>query len=128
MSLLLDTWALIWWTLDRDRLSPRARTALEDNRKEVYLSSISIWEIGIKIKNGKLDIGTDIADYTRRLAGLERLHILPVDSAVWIQNLQLDWDHRDPADRTIVATALLHGLGIITADKDITAFYHDILW
>lgn len=107
---------------------PSAATAPGIEREQLYISSISVWEIGIKIRNGKLDIGTDIADYSRRLAGLERLQILPVDTAVWIQNLQLDWEHRDSADRTIVATALLHGLALISADKDIAAFYHDILW
>lgn len=129
MSLLLDTCALLWWTLDPGKLAPRAHEALEgDKRRQLYISSISIWEIGIKLKNGKLEIGTDIADYTRRLAALERLQLLPVDEAVWIKNLQLDWDHRDPADRTIVATALLHNLAIITADLEMAKAGPEIIW
>lgn len=129
MSLLMDTCALLWWTLDPGRLSARAHEALEgDKRRQLHISSISIWEIGIKLKNGKLEIGTDIADYTRRLTGLERLQILPVDEAVWIKNLQLDWDHRDPADRTIVATALLNNLAIITADGEMAKAGPAVIW
>ena len=129
MRLLLDTCALIWWTLDAGKLSSAAAQAIgKDQREDLYISSISIWEIGIKIKKGKLDIGTDIADYTARLAKLDRLKILPVDDAVWIKNLELDWDHRDPADRTIVATALLHRLAIVTADTSMAAYYPATIW
>lgn len=129
MKLLLDTCALIWWTLDQAKLSPAAAQAIsKDQREDLYISSISIWEIGIKIKNGKLEIGTDITDYTARLAKLGRLKILPVDAAVWIKNLELDWNHRDPADRTIVATALLHRLTIVTADTMMAAYYSETVW
>jgi PIN domain nuclease of toxin-antitoxin system len=129
MKLLLDTCALIWWTLDREKLSDAAAKAINaDQREDLYISSISIWEIGIKIKNGKLDMGTDISDYTKRLAQLGRLSIIPVNEDIWIKNLELDWTHRDPADRTIVATAELHKLAIITADSIIAEYYPHTVW
>ncbi|MBP7866097.1 MAG: hypothetical protein KA419_09125 [Acidobacteria bacterium] len=53
---------------------------------------------------------------------------MPADEDVWVRNLELAWDHDDPADRTIVATALLHDLPIVTADKVIAAFYPHIVW
>lgn len=54
---LLDTHALIWWTLDPDKLSKKAKkVCVEMERDKVYISSISIWEIGIKIKKNKLNL------------------------------------------------------------------------
>jgi PIN domain nuclease of toxin-antitoxin system len=55
MSLVLDTCALIWWSLDQDQLSLSAQKACDnmENDKNGLVASISIWEIAIKIKNAK---------------------------------------------------------------------------
>ena len=56
-----------------------------------YMSSISIWEIGIKLKRGKLDIGTSLNDYVSRLSKLSYLEVLPVDTQIWMENIALPW-------------------------------------
>ena len=53
---------------------------------------------------------------------------MPVDDAIWLKNLDLDWEHQDPADRTIVATALLHDADLVTKDSDIRRFYDRAIW
>lgn len=126
MKLLLDTCALIWWTLDQQQLPNKVLTAL--NEHENYLCSISIWEVGIKIKNKKLDIGMDIKTYLEKLHQISNLTILPVTEETWVANLNLPWEHRDPADRTIVATAKLTQSWIVTANKTILSFYPDVFW
>ena len=125
--IVLDTSALIFWTLDRDRLSGRAGRAISEADR-IGLSSISIWEIGIKVKRGKLDLPLSIEEYTDRLEQIDRLDILPVDARTWIKNLELNWDHRDPADRTIVATASLHACALVSSDSAIRAFYSQTVW
>ncbi|KKK67831.1 hypothetical protein LCGC14_2950150, partial [marine sediment metagenome] len=55
-------------------------------------------------------------------------NIIPVDENIWIKNLSLKWSNNDPADRTIVATAMLKKLPIITKDKIIRDFYPEIIW
>lgn len=68
---VLDTQALLWRTLDPERLSPKAcRICDEAEEKRGGVSSISIWEIGIKINRGNLDIGTSLGDYAGRLENL----------------------------------------------------------
>ena len=104
---LLDTSALIFWTLDRDRLSNAAAQAIADADR-IAFSAISIWEIGIKVKKEQLVIPVSIREFTDRLEQVDRVEILPVCVRTWIGNLELEWDHRDPADRTIVATASLN--------------------
>jgi PIN domain nuclease of toxin-antitoxin system len=126
---VLDTHTLLWWTLDPEMLSDRAREmCARIHLSGAIISSISIWEIGIKIKRKKIDIGLDISTYTSRLRCLESLLIVPIDENIWIQNLELDWDHRDPADRTIVATAMVRDADLITKDNVIRRFYERAVW
>jgi PIN domain nuclease of toxin-antitoxin system len=127
--LLLDTCALVWWTLDPASLSSRAREACDRIAVDgAFVSSISIWEIGIKMQKGTLDIGTTLQDYVARLKSIGALEILAVDEEIWVRNLALPWEHKDPADRTIVATAQLRDLPIMTKDDIISQFYTRIVW
>ncbi len=127
--ILLDTCALLWWTLDPDKLSIAAARAC--NKIPINggaISSISVWEIGIKIRKGIIDIPIDINEYVWRLKQLRGIEIIPVNEDIWVENISLDWDHRDPADRTIVATARLRNIPIITKDEIIKKFYPHIIW
>ena len=54
MSLLLDTHAFIWWSLNDPRLPARMRSMLCDEAETVYVSTASIWEIAIKFASGRL--------------------------------------------------------------------------
>ena len=125
MKIFLDTCALVWWTLDPKQLSKKALA--EFNRQEtIWTSSISLWEIGLKIKNKKLDIGMSIDTYHDRLKEIECLNIVSVDTDIWLKNLALSWAHRDLADRTIVATAKLLECSLATTDRLIQNYYKDI--
>ena len=87
-----------------------------------FASAISIWELGVKIQRGKLDLGISIGELTRRIDKSAIVQLLAVDTATWLQSLELAWDHRDPADRVIVATAILQGVPLVTADNEIHRF------
>lgn len=124
---VLDTCTLLWWTLAPDKLSSEAARKI-DSCDDVYISSISIWEIGIKIKRGKLVIPISLNRYIDCLKETGNLTIIPVDELIWLKNIDLDWDRRDPADRTIVATAILRDLPLITADTAIIDYYDKAIW
>lgn len=127
VTVVLDTSALLFWTLDPERLSrAAARTISEAER--ILVSSISVWEIGIKVKRGRLSIPVSFREFTDNLERIDRLAILPVDVRTWTRNIDLDWTHRDPADRTIVATASLHACGLVTSDSVIRGFYSRTIW
>ena len=116
--ILLDTHVVLWWALDPDKLSVKAkRICAEMERSKGLLSSISIWELGIKINKGKLEIGLSIEEFVQLLRKTGVLEIVPVDEKIWMKNLSLKWSHKDPADRTLVATALLNQVPILTKDK-----------
>ena len=115
--IVLDTHALLWWALDPERLSDAARAALEQmERHGGYASAISIWEIAIKVKNGKLALPFSVNELVGRIEKGAVVELLPVDTTIWLRSVSLPWAHRDPADRVIVATALGRGLSLLTKD------------
>lgn len=76
--LVLDTHALQWWALDPDRLSDRARASISEmERRGGYASAISIWELGVKIQRGKLEIGLSIDEFARRIDKGGVVQLLP---------------------------------------------------
>lgn len=125
--IVLDTAALIYWTLDPERLSPPAQVAVRESPK-ISISSISIWEVALLVKRQKLILPLSIKEYVERLEKLASLEILPVDTQTWLDNLELDWEHRDPADRTIVALAKRLDCPLITPDQRILSFYEKAIW
>jgi PIN domain nuclease of toxin-antitoxin system len=128
--MLFDTCALLWSTLDPDSLTAQERdiafTALESGRAAV--SSISFWEIGMKIKRRKIDIGMTLETFIEKIHAFNGFNVIAVDEIIWMENILLEWDHRDPADRTIVATAKLKNLPILTKDVNIRSFYANQGW
>ena len=62
------------------------------------------------------------------LERIARVEILPVDTETWLANLELSWDHRDPADRTIVATAVVNDCPLVTSDRAMRNFYSSAVW
>ncbi|NJL10185.1 MAG: type II toxin-antitoxin system VapC family toxin [Calothrix sp. SM1_7_51] len=130
MKIVLDTCALIWWSLDPDKLSQRAKEAcqLMEQEKNGLVPSIAIWEIAIKIKNRKLDLGVDIDEYLATLKKSDVIRIMAIDEDVWLESVKLEWEHRDPADRVVVAFARKNKAAILTSDKEITSFYSPVIW
>lgn len=125
--IVLDTSALLYWTLDPAQLSAKAELTISQAER-IVISSISIWEIGLKVKRGKLGIPLTMTEYVERLQRLEAIEIRPVDVQAWLDNLDLAWEHRDPADRMIVALAARLGCPLITSDRVIADYYPVTIW
>ncbi len=124
---VLDTSALLFWLFAPERLSANAATAIAA-ATQIVVSSISIWEIGIKVQRGKLEIPLSPELLVAKLNETQGVRIEPVTDKTWLQNLALTWDHKDPADRTIVATAVLLNCPLVTSDFEIRAFYSVAGW
>jgi len=116
--ILLDTHALLWWALDPDHLSrTAAETIATMEQHGGFASSISIWELGIKVQRGKLDLPITVDELARRVERGGAVELLSIDTTTWLRSLNLDWAHRDPADRLIVATALMKEVPVLTKDR-----------
>ena len=130
MSVVLDTCALIWWSLDPQKLSPIAQETCQqmDKEKNGLVASISIWEIAIKIKNKRLDLGVSLDTYVEALKQSDVIRIVAIDENLWLKSVGLEWNNRDPADRVIVALAKQYQASLVTADRFIADFYPSVIW
>lgn len=102
MTVVLDTCALIWWSLDPNKLSLPAKSACEEMEveKNGLVASISLWEVAIKIKNQKLDLGVSLTTYMETLQKSDVITIIPIDENLWLESVALKWNHKDPFTRT----------------------------
>ena len=112
MSFLVDTYVFLWFETGSARLSRRARTLIEDANQAAYLSAASFWEIALKRRAGKLRFEGS----ARSAAAAAGLLELDIDAADAETADALDWEHRDPFDRMLVAHCLNRDLTLITAD------------
>ena len=124
---VLDTSALFFLTIDPTKLTTSAREVIH-TADRLIISSISIWEIAQKVKRSRLEIGLTIDEYVNGLHELDSLEILPVDVDTWLLTVNLDWNHRDPADRVIVTTATLLKCPLVSSDRVIADFYVPTIW
>lgn len=121
--ILLDTHAWIWWVSDPGKLSNAAHEAIEGAR-EVAISPISCWELATKVVRGRLHLDRDLDVWIHQALARPRLrvaHLLP-EIAVAAGRLGTEGFHGDPADRMIAATALHHGVALVTKDQAIRSF------
>ncbi len=120
--ILLDTHALIWWVSDIDKIPTKARQAIQAEMKKGQLgvSSISIWEICMLVKKGRIKLTISLDLWLEKVESLQVLTFIPVDNYIAKTSVSLDAPRlKDPADRIIVTTALQSGLALVTGDQKI---------
>jgi PIN domain nuclease of toxin-antitoxin system len=126
--LLLDTQAFIHAVKDRNPFPKKARTQLESLDRSVFLSTASIWEMGIKIPLGKLDFGLPLESVVERALAELGLSLLSVTPRHIYRTMSLDAIHRDPFDRLIAAQALEEGMTIVSSDKIFDRYRVERVW
>ena len=119
MKLLLDTHALVWWLSDDRRLGQGSRTLIADPGNDILVSVVSLWEIVVKLRVGKLE--ADIGAIERAIVrdGFRRLAITPAHLAV-LADLPLH--HRDPFDHLLVAQALDEDALLVSEDQNMPLY------
>lgn len=119
MTHLLDTHAWIQRALG-EPLPPLVEATLERHAATLALADISLWEAAKLVELGRLKLSVPVAEFFR-LAITDELTVLPVTPAIAerVTTLEASGFHKDPADQLIVATALVHGLRLISDDNRI---------
>ena len=115
-KLLVDTCAIIWLATGDRKLSQFARDAMRD-AELLCFSSISIWEIARLVKAGDLEIPVTSARLADMLVERYDMKELPINNSIALRSSALPEIHKDPADRFIIATALLNEFTVVTGDR-----------
>jgi len=119
MKYLLDTHAAIWAAEDDPRLGPCAKNALlSASQGDVLISDITLLEISMLAKKGRIQIKISSTDYLKRLQSLYPPIRITPNIATLAMDLLLP--NGDPFDRVIVATVRENNLTLITRDQHIT--------
>jgi PIN domain nuclease of toxin-antitoxin system len=115
---LLDTHVLLWLLKDPGQIREEALRQLRDRNSALLVSSVSPWEIAIKTKNGRYD-GRELLSAWPAMLSMLGADELPISSADAIAAGGLEWQHRDPFDRMLVAQSQNYGLVLATRDGTI---------
>jgi PIN domain nuclease of toxin-antitoxin system len=115
VKLLLDTHALLWWLADDKQIGRRARELVEDPANDVLVSMVSLWEIAVKMRVGKLkaEIGV-ITDAVEK----EGFALLDIGVTHLLTLVTLPVHHRDPFDHLLIAQAITEDATFLTEDRN----------
>ena len=125
MRLLLDSHAVYWWMAGSARLSETASGLILDNENALVVSAVSIYEIELKAKRRRVDLPPQELRAALRRNAVEEL-VVTHEHAEYAAFL--DWDHRDPWDRLLVAQSRLEGCALISADRIFDGIGVDRRW
>jgi len=114
VKVLLDTHALLWWLSDSEKLGPAAREIIADPAHDILISVVSLWEISIKIRIGKLDADLNEITDAFPAEGFTLLQIIPEHLKVL---MGLPMHHRDPFDHLLMAQALREQASFLSGDS-----------
>ena len=116
MKLLLDTHIWIWSLMEPARLTDDVRAALESDDNELWLSPISTWETLLLAERGRISLEGEPQALVSRMLKAGPFREAPLTHAVAQESRQLGFEHSDPADRFLAATAVVYDLTLVTSD------------
>lgn len=119
MRVLLDTVTFLFMVESPEKLSPLARSVVENPSNALELSVLSLAEIALKNVTGKLALGRDGAvEAINRL----QLNVLPYLREHALELFGVPLLHRDPFDRQLIAQALAENIPVVTCDQQFGAY------
>lgn len=119
--ILLDTHVVVWLAFEQAQLSKNARAAIDDARKNgdgLAISDITLLELTTLSSKGRIRLSISLESFLREIEA--RFVVLPISGRACVRALGLPETYpKDPADRIIGATALVEGIALLTADREI---------
>jgi PIN domain nuclease of toxin-antitoxin system len=124
--ILLDTHIWIWWVQGDKRLPQlRVKWLTEKEAEGIGISIISCWEVAKLVENNNLQLPCSTDQWFEQALSYPGMQLLELSLPIILDATQLPPPfHRDPADQLIVATARVHGILLLTADRKILDYPH----
>jgi PIN domain nuclease of toxin-antitoxin system len=127
MDLLLDTHSLIWFLNGDEKLTEKAKSAIEDPINAKIVSIVSIWEIAVKISLEKIKLPKGFKQFLDMIED-NGFEILPITFEHTIELSKLQFIHRNPFDRLLVSQCIVEKLIIVTKDENIKRYKITTIW
>lgn len=125
-ALLLDTHIALWLDSGSDRLRQSTRTLIDDCWKSggtIFLSSVTAWEIALLVDTGRIELDVPVDAWVQRFLDRPGIVGAPLEHRAAAHSYQFHHlQHRDPADRLLIATAIELRCPLVTYDARITQF------
>ena len=119
--ILVDTHIVVWLAFDQTEISKRARNAIDDARRNaegLAISDITLLELATLVSKGRIRLQMSLESFLQEVES--RFVVLPITGRACARAMGLPARYpKDPADRIIGATALVEGLTLLTADREI---------
>ena len=129
MRVLLDTNVFLWCIGgEKSRLSRRAAAVLEDEETELLLSAVSLWEIALKVRAGKLELPEEWEFFHEQMTLLRIGGVLSVEAGHVFRLFRLPDHHRDPFDRLLVAQCQVEKLPLVASDAARRRYDIEVVW
>jgi PIN domain nuclease of toxin-antitoxin system len=109
-------------------LTSAARSAIGDSTNEIFFSSVSTWEMAIKIALGKLTLAMPLNSFVRSQILQYQFKPLLITYDHTYQVQFLPQHHRDPFDRLLIAQAMIENLVILTHDQEFPQYGVQVAW
>ena len=122
MRILIDTHYVLWSALNSVRMEPWAKKLIGDFNNEILVSAASLYEIGLKVRCGKLPEAVEFD--SDLILNIENLgyKILPLEPETMLRAARFSDAHGDPFDRMIAAQSIQNSLPILSTDPKLDAF------
>jgi PIN domain nuclease of toxin-antitoxin system len=128
MRLLLDTCTFLWLVSGSSSLSKQAIRLFADPANEVFLSSVSSWEIAVKQSLRTLRLPSPPVEFVPAQREAHGIAALPLAEEEVLYLPKIPKLHRDPFDRMLICQAIVNGLTILTPDEQIGRYPIRVLW
>jgi PIN domain nuclease of toxin-antitoxin system len=119
--ILVDTHVVVWLAFDQDRVSQKAKSAIDHARRNaegLAISDITLLELATLVSKGRIRLDISLESFLQEVES--RFVVLPISGRACARAIGLPATYpKDPADRIIGATALVEGMSLLTADRDI---------
>jgi len=132
MKYLLDTHILLWILFEDEKLSEKVREVIRDPDNEIYVSTITYWEISLKYSIGKIELDEitpeELPEKAKEI-GIKTLGVSEYEASTFYKLPKIK--HKDPFDRLIIWQAINRNITLISKDKEIRDYQKfglKILW
>jgi PIN domain nuclease of toxin-antitoxin system len=127
MELLLDTHVLLWFLNGDNKLSEKAIKLIENNKNTVFISIATVWELAIKQSINKINFKNGFENFLN-LIKENGFEILPLKIGNMLVLADLEFIHRDPFDRILIAQCISENILMITKDEHILKYPIQTVW